>query len=160
VLAGGENMKNRSVPGKIARIGLLVALAASTAHAGKGFLEVEAEATPDNVPRGNAAQTDCVFRNVSHFDTVEAFMTVDVRFSDGTKVTLADSELLGVMAPGDGFLFRGAVVVDENAALGTAVLVCSAESTIVGGPRPEGQSGVDSDSATFGVFEIVTPGTD
>jgi hypothetical protein len=50
--------------------------------------------------------------------------------------------------------------VDQDAALGTAVLVCSAESRIVGGPRPTGQGGRDSASATFGVFEIATPEED
>jgi hypothetical protein len=153
-------MNDRAVWRKILLIGLLAALAVGTAHARRGLLEVEAEASPDNVPRGNGVQTDCVFKNTSHFDAVETFMTVDVRFSDGTKVVIAEGEPLGVMGPGDGFLFRGVVVVDENAALGTAVLVCSAESTIVGGPRPDGQSGVDSASATFGVFDIVTPEAD
>jgi hypothetical protein len=141
-------------------IGLLAALAVSAAHARRGLLDVEAEASPDNVPRGNAVQVDCVFKNTSHFDTVETFMTVDVRFSDGTKVMIADGEPLGAMAPGDSFLFRGGVAVDESAALGTAVLVCSAESTIVGGPRPDGQVGTDSASATFGVFDTATPEAD
>ena len=153
-------MNDRGDWRKVLLIGVLALLAASTTHAGKGFMEVEAEVNPDNVARGNAALTDCEFRNVSHFDSVETFMTVDVRFADGTKVVLADSEPLGVMSPGDGFLFRGAVVVGEDAALGTAVLVCSAQSTIVGGPRPQGQGGTDSTSATFGVFEIATPEED
>jgi hypothetical protein len=146
-----------AVSRKVLLIGVLAVLTVGTAQAQRGFLEIEAEASPGSVPRGNAVQTDCVFKNTSHFDAVETFMTVDVRFSDGTKVVIADAEPLGVMAPGDGFIFRASVVVDEDTALGTAVLVCSAESTIVGGPRPAGQSGVDSASATFGVFDIVTP---
>jgi hypothetical protein len=99
-------MNDRGVTVKFVLIGVLAVLAVTTAHAGKSLMDVEAEVSPDNVARGNAALTDCVFRNVSHFDSVETFMTVDVRFADGTKVVLADSEPLGVMAPGDGFLFR------------------------------------------------------
>jgi hypothetical protein len=45
------------------------------------------------------------------------------------------------------------VLVEEDTALGTAVWACRAESTIVGGPRPLGQMAVDSDAATFEVFD-------
>ena len=47
-------MNKRAVSRRILLIGLLVALAVSAAHARRGLLEVEAEASPDNVPRGNA----------------------------------------------------------------------------------------------------------
>ena len=62
-------------------------------------------------------------------------------------------ELYGLSAQ----IRRAALVVDEDTALGTAAWVCSAQSTIVGGPRPIGQVGFDSDAATFEVFESSSP---
>ena len=147
-------MNNRFFRTKAVLISVLtLILAAGTAHAAKNLISVQAEVEGERVQRGGAVFTECVFANASHMDTVESTITAFVRFADGSKVVVFDETQ--VLAPGDAAIRRAALVVAEDASLGTAVWECHAQSIIVGGPRPVGQGGADSDSATFEVFDIL-----
>ena len=148
-------MNNRFFRTKAVLISVLaLILAAGTAHAANNLIRVRAEVNVDRVLRSEGAVfTECVFANASHMDTVESTITAFVRFADGSKVVVFDETQ--VLAPGDAAIRRAALVVAEDASLGTAVWECHAQSMIVGGPRPVGQGGADSDSATFEVFDVL-----
>jgi len=134
---------------------LVLILAAGVAHAAKNLVRIRAEVAFSSVPRGSAVFTECLFANASHMDTVESTIVALARFADGSELVVFSET--HVLAPGDAQIRRAALVVNEDTALGTAAWVCSAQSTIVGGPRPIGQVGFDSDAATFEVFETSSP---
>ena len=147
-------MKNSVFRSKAVLIGALaLILMAGTAYAAMNLMRIRAEANDSNAFRGGAVFTECIFANASHINTVESTITGFVRWPDGSELVVFPPET-GVFAPGDARMLRGAVVVEEDMALGTGVWVCRSESTTVGGPRPSGQVSVDSDAASFDVFDV------
>ena len=142
------------------RAGVLVLIATGVAtHAAANLMRVQAHASDAFAVRGSAAFGECLFANASHVNTVESTLTVSVRFADGSEVVTLPSETQ-VFGPQEAFIFRSAVVVAEDAMVGTAVWTCRAESTIVGGPRPQGQMAVATDVATFEVIDVESSDAD
>jgi hypothetical protein len=147
-------MKNDVWRIRAALISVFVLIATGVAtHAAANLMRIRAHANDAFAVRGGAAFGECLFANTSFVNTVESTLTVSVRFADGSEVVTLASETQ-VFGPQEAFIFRSAVVVAENAPVGTAVWTCRAESTIVGGPRPQGQMAVDTDAAAFEVIDV------
>ena len=120
----------------------------------RSLMVVHAEA--DGGLRGGLLETECAFFNRSHSNTLETTYSAHIVYSDGSRMNVL-GPTTAVFGPAEGTIVFPLLIIAPDAPLGEGLWVCEADSVVIDGNRPAGQRGLDADSATFEVGELIQP---